>query len=85
MHLVLRDLDKVHVIQHLRLQFDGQGGEEAERPANDEVEQPKDQDSILEKKVMMYKLRLLGVHAEDEKSKVIADVPAKSLRQHWPF
>ena len=79
MHLVFRDLD---VIQHLRLQGDGNDGEEeAEKQA--EVEPPKDQDSKLEKKVMMYKLRLLGVHAE--KSKVIADVPANSLRQHWPF
>ena len=86
MHLVFRDLDKVHVIQHLRLQGDGNDGEEeAEKQADVEVEPPKDQDSKLEKKVMMYKLRLLGVHAEDEKSKVIADVPANSLRQHWPF
>ena len=75
MHLVFRDLDKVHVIQHLRLQGDGNDGEEeAEKQADVEVEPPKDQDSKLEKKVMMYKLRLLGVHAEDEKSKVIADV-----------
>ena len=86
MHLVFRDLDKVRVIQHLRLQGDGNDGEEeAEKQADVEVEPPKDQDSKLEKKVMMYKLRLLGVHAEDEKSKVIADVPANSLRQHWPF
>ena len=82
MHLVFRDLDKVHVLQLLRLQVDGNfGGEEAESQADTEVEHPKDQDSELEKKVMMYKLRLLGVHAEDEKSKVIADVPANSLRQ----
>ena len=69
MHLVFRDLDKVHVIQHLRLQGN-YGEEEAEKQADVEVEPPKDQDSKLEKKVMMYKLRLLGVHAEDEKSKV---------------
>ena len=84
--LVFRDLDKVRVIQHLRLQDDGKDGEgEAENQADEEVEPHKDPDSKLEKKVMMYKLRLLGVHAEDEKSKVIADVPANSLRQHWPF
>ena len=86
MHLVVGDLDKFCVIQVLRLQDDGNDGEhEAAKQADDEVEPPKDQDSKLEKKVMMYKLRLLGVHAEDEKSKVIADVPANSLRQHWPF
>ena len=27
MHLVFRDLDKVHVIQHLRLQGDGNDGD----------------------------------------------------------
>ena len=49
MHLVFRDLDKVHVIQHLRLQGDGNDGEEeAEKQADVEVEPPKDQDSHLE-------------------------------------
>ena len=43
MHLVFRDLDKAHVIQHLRLQGDGNDGEEeAEKQADVEVEPPKE-------------------------------------------
>ena len=49
MHLVVGDLDKVRVIQVLRLHDDGNDGEEeAEKQAEDEVEPPKDQDSHLE-------------------------------------
>ena len=49
MHLVVGDLDKVCVIQVLRLHDDGNDGEEeAEKHAEDEVEPPKDQDSHLE-------------------------------------
>ena len=49
MHLVVGDLDKVRVIQVLRLHDDGNDGEEeAEKQADDEVEPPKDQDSHLE-------------------------------------
>ena len=49
MHLVVGDLDKVCVIQVLRLHDDGNDGEEeAEEQAEDEVEPPKDQDSHLE-------------------------------------
>jgi len=47
--LVVGDLDKVCVIQVLRLHDDGNDGEEeAEKHAEDEVEPPKDQDSHLE-------------------------------------
>ena len=49
MHLVVGDLDKVRVIQQLRLQDDGHDGhDEAAKQADDEVEPPKDQDSHLE-------------------------------------
>ena len=49
MHLVVGDLDKVCVIQVLRLHDDGNDGEEeAEKQAEDEVEPPKDQDSHLQ-------------------------------------
>ena len=48
-HLVVGDLDKVRVIQVLRLHDDGNDGEEeAAKHAEDEVEPPKDQDSHLE-------------------------------------